>query len=135
MDWLKGQCRVRLQPAWQPRKIKNAMEFDPLSLLGAADREDRVTVLQLVDSSGFPNHCVAIANGWIFDTNKQRALPLCEIGLDACCLGDARFKHVLAGFHLVRSAHPRASSPTKRQQGAENGSPNSPKSKKARKAA
>ena len=63
-----------------------------------------VTVVQLKDSSGFLNHCVAIAGGFVFDFNKVHALPLSPEALDACCLGDATYASVVKGFSLTRAS-------------------------------
>ena len=38
----------------------------------------------LLGSDGHANHAVAIFNGWIFDSNENRAIPLCQEGLNYC---------------------------------------------------
>ena len=99
IKWVQTECLERLQPQWQIRKLKlGGQVFNPLSLLGTPGV---VTVMQVEDSKGFINHCIAVYDGWIFDANKPHAVPLSPEGLDACCLGGAHFKRVLAGFRLV----------------------------------
>ena len=35
-------------------------------------------------SDGEINHAIGIYNGWIFDSNEEIAIPLCNAGLDYC---------------------------------------------------
>ena len=105
--YVQTQSLERLKPAWEVRKLKNAASVDWQSL---ADLPG-VTVVQLKDSTGNLQHCVAIASGWIFDTNKKHAVKLSQAGLDACCLGEATFAGFQSGFRLLR---PEASGSSKR---------------------
>ena len=50
---------------------------------------------------GHQSHCVAIYDGWIFDSNEKSALPLCQASLDfICCEGErkAEFEGFLCGY-------------------------------------
>ena len=107
VKFVQTRCRELLQPRFEVRKLKNALAFKPLSfasseLVGQGARV--ITVMQIVDSLGDISHCVTmIDDGWLFDSNKAHALPLTRSGLDDCCLGDATFRGVVKGFHLVRA--------------------------------
>ena len=56
----------------------------------------------IIDATdGHQSHCVAIDDGWIFDSNENTALPLCRASLDyICCEGEreAKFKGFLSGY-------------------------------------
>ena len=104
--WLRHDCNQRLQPRWQTRKLKSVGQLNAsafLALLRAA-ADGTVTVFQIQDSCGNVQHCAAAVAGWLLDPNKAHALPLSDGGLDACCLGDARFAFVVNGFQLLRDA-------------------------------
>ena len=52
-------------------------------------------------TDGHQSHCVAIYDGWIFDSNEKSALPLCRASLDfICCEGErkAEFEGFLCGY-------------------------------------
>lgn len=112
VTFVRHQSRKLLQPEWQSCNLRwgqrmdgPAHSFASVSAL-LATAPGSVIVLQLLDSSGFPNHCVAVIDGWIFDTNKSHALPAAGDGalraaLDASCLGGATFVGVLGGFQLT----------------------------------
>ena len=42
-------------------------------------------VYQLLDSAGNVEHCISVANGWIFDSTEEYALPLTLDNLHRCC--------------------------------------------------
>ena len=74
-----------------------------LQLSSALDAEvDSLGFLFVVRSAGYL--CGSIAAGWLFDPNQAHALPLSAAGLDACCLGGARFASVVKGFEMRRAA-------------------------------
>ena len=56
----------------------------------------------IIDATdGHQSHCMAIYDGWIFDSNKNMALPLCQALLDyICCEGEqeAKFEGFLFGY-------------------------------------
>ena len=56
----------------------------------------------IIDATdGHQSHCVAIYDGWIFDSNEKTALPLCQASLDyICCEGEqeAKFEGFLFGY-------------------------------------
>ena len=108
VECLMHCCNQQLQPQWQTLQLKSVGQLDAsafLALLHAAD-DGTVTVFQIKDSCGNVQHCTAAAAGWLLDTNKARALPLSDVGLDACCLGGARFAYVVYGFQLLRGVAP-----------------------------
>ena len=57
--------------------------------------------MQLCDSDDDNRHVVAIADNWIFDSNRCGALRLSRASLDACCLGAATFSHVSYAARFV----------------------------------
>ena len=108
VECLMHCCNQQLQPQWQTLQLKSVGQLDAsafLALLHAAD-DGTVTVFQIRDSCCNVQHCAAAAGGWLLDPNKARALPLSDIGLDACCLGGARFAYVVSGFQLLRGVAP-----------------------------
>ena len=111
VTFVRHQCWMLLQPEWQSCRLSwsqrmNIHGFHSVSALLAAAAPGSVTVLQLLDSCDFPNHCVAVIDGWIFDPNRPFALPAVgdialRAALDTSCLGTATFVGVLGGFQLV----------------------------------
>lgn len=107
VQWLTHQLVQQLRPHWETRKLKSVGQHDAaafLALLSAAAAAGTVTVFQIQDSAGNVQHCAAAAAGWLFDPNQAHALPLSAAGLDACCLGGARFASVVKGFEMRRGA-------------------------------
>ena len=102
VKWVKNECAQRLQPGWRTLKLPNAQQMSKADLIALLATPDVVTVMQLEDSDGNIRHCVAAYGGWLFDPNKQRAVPLDESGLDACCLSGGTSVRAYAGFQLVR---------------------------------
>ena len=104
--WVQAQCRQVLQlekpHAWRVLKLKGPQLLDTEALLEQL-AGDAVSVIQLEDSGGNVCHCVAACGGWLFDTNKSHAVPLDAGGLDRCCLDEATFVKVMAGFRLERA--------------------------------
>ena len=47
-------------------------------------------LFSLEGSDGKKDHCVAIYNGFIFDSNVPRAMELSQSALDLCCSSDDR---------------------------------------------
>ena len=107
VQWLTHHSAQQLQPHWETRKLKSVGQHDAaafLAQLSAAAAAGTVTVFQIQDSAGNVQHCAAAAAGWLFDPNQAHALPLSAAGLDACCLGGARFASVVKGFEMRRGA-------------------------------
>ena len=49
-------------------------------------------------SNGKEDHCVTLCGKWLFDSNFEYALPLCQEALDLCCSTDdmeAKFEKVV----------------------------------------
>jgi hypothetical protein len=70
--------------------------FDPLS-----DRSPHVTIVQLCASDGDNTHVTAIAGDWLFDSNRQSALPLTAASLDMACVGKPTFSRVSYAVRLI----------------------------------
>ena len=67
---------------------------------------DKLEILWLVLQSinGDSSHCIAIADRWIFDSNRPKALPLSKDSLDVCCQGSP-FHRVAMGFVICKQEH------------------------------
>ena len=52
----------------------------------------------LLGSDGGASHAVTVADGWIFDSNEQVALPLTQLALDYCTW-DKVTRTTCVGFH------------------------------------
>ena len=48
-------------------------------------------------SDGEINHAIGIYNGWIFDSNEEIAIPLCDAGLNYCVSAPG-LKAIFLGF-------------------------------------
>ena len=63
-------------------------------------------VVGLHGSDGKMDHAVAIANGWIFDSNFEKALKLTKENLDLCCSSDdvhSSFAKITKGWLVSRN--------------------------------
>ena len=47
-----------------------------------------ICLVTMCGSDGKSDHCVAITNGWVFDSNIPSALPLCRESFDTVCSSD-----------------------------------------------
>ena len=65
------------------------------------DRSPHVTIAQLFASDGDNTHVVAIAGDWLFDSNRDFALPLTADSLDMACVGKVTFSHVSYAVRLI----------------------------------
>ena len=59
-----------------------------------------LVVVSLQGSDGKSDHCVTLLGKLIFDSNFEKALPLCCEALDLCCSSD----EVKTTFHSVVEA-------------------------------
>ena len=88
--------------AWRLREddlVQLAKDF------GAFDKSAIYSVV-IKAEDGHESHCVAIYDGWIFDSNEESALPLCKASLDyICCEGErhADFEGFLFGYKFYSS--------------------------------
>ena len=57
-----------------------------------------LVLVTLGGSNGKQDHCVTLCGKWVFDSNFEYALPLCQESLDLCCSTDdiqAKFEKVV----------------------------------------
>ncbi len=64
----------------------------------------------LLGEDGKDDHCVAVTETWIFDSNFEHALPRSRASLDMCCSSDdvsSRFVSAIsiAIFHKITMKH------------------------------
>lgn len=79
-------------------KILNKNQFD---IFNNGDRD--LVVALLKGSDGKEDPCVTIFGKWIFDSNFDKALPLCQEALDICCSLDEfqdTFESVVEARHF-----------------------------------
>ena len=101
VEWVRRECNQQLQSSWMVLSLPR--DFDPFCEDALADYD--AVVIQLLDSQLNLRHCIALTcDGWLFNSNRPRALPLSRSGLDECCLGGASFSSVYDGFALVRTS-------------------------------
>lgn len=52
--------------------------------------DEDLVLVALRGSDWKEDHCVTLLGKWIFDSNFEKALPLCQESLDLCCSSDER---------------------------------------------
>ena len=87
---------IRDQTAWDVRGISEAT-YDVLQ-----PRADP-TCIQIKCSDGQVDHCVTTVGHWVFDANRQYALPLCQDSFDQCAGESATFFGCVRVFAFVPS--------------------------------
>ena len=94
MDQL--QNTVRGQTAWDIQGTSEAT-YDVLRPRAYP------TCIQIKCPDGQVDHCVTTARDWIFDSNLQHALPLCQGSFDQCAGKGATFVGCVRVFAFVPS--------------------------------
>ena len=114
VNWVTDKCAAKLQPQWRTlsKPLKRTFALSKPDLVALLATPNDVFVVQIEDSDKNISHCVAAYNGWLFDSNKPRAVPLDAAGLDACCLQEpgrtATFNRAYRCFKLERAAPERS---------------------------
>ena len=91
------QCGQRILPKWLQCNHKGFNRFNWKTDLDKYD----IFVGVLEGSDGEVNHAIGIFNNWIFDSNENVAIPLCQEGLNYCvsdCETDVKFVKFKRGF-------------------------------------
>ena len=91
------QCGKRILPKWLQCNHKGFNRFNWKTDLDKYD----IFVGVLEGSDGEVNHAIGIFNNWIFDSNENVAIPLCQEGLNYCvsnCETDVEFVKFKRGF-------------------------------------
>ena len=88
--------------------LPRSMEYKPLSATNFTYTElprHNIFLGIIETSDGHVNHAVTLFQDWIFDSNEEKAIPLCAQGLNYCSNDGSdmllRFKHFRNGY-LVR---------------------------------
>jgi hypothetical protein len=76
---------VEVLPRWiKCKRIKEG--FDWKTDLEQGD----ILLTVLLANDGHNSHGVALHNGFIYDANESKAIPLCQEGLDLCCSTESK---------------------------------------------
>ena len=65
------------------------------------------TVCFLLDIWHWTDHCIAVCDKWVFDSNLKVVLPLTQVCLNYICCGNDTDENKFIGvFHVIRSVPP-----------------------------